>query len=427
MPQDGIKILVSVPSMGNPSFKTLQSLVQLALTCKYPLRFHFIESTIISKARNLAAKEAIDSGCSHVLFIDDDMVFPPEAAEKLLDQDKDIIGALCFGRREDPYPIAKKLYKNEIVDYTWDAVSTWEETTEVDGVGTGFLLIKTEVFKRIQPPFFAFRRASDFGLKELPFPDEELSEDTHFMMKAKMAGYQIWVDPTIIIGHHGQKVFQRPTPKDPVAIFIPTMKRFDLLKPLAEGLKKSTDHPYTLYLISDEPEIFDLDLPKDVVIFQPPKDCVSYSQRINYAYHHTTENYFFTGANDLEFQKNWLENALRLGVGSGVVAVNDTLNPNGTSFLIKRDYIKKHGGTFDGDDQVFWKGYRHNFCDTELLAKAKSIGQWTYAASSFVTHKHWLNKIRPKDEVDQIASDSFVADELKFKARWKEYADKLSS
>lgn len=423
MPQDEVKILVSIPSMGNPSFKTLQSLIQLSQVCPYQLAFHFVESTIISKARNLAALEAINRNCTHILFIDDDMVFSPEVVEKLVAQDKDIIGALCFGRTDTPYPIAKKLFKNEIFDYTWETVSTWDKTTEVDATGTGFLLVKTEVMKRIQPPFFAFAPASDFGLKQREFPDHEVSEDTYFMMKAKMAGYQIWVDPTLIIGHHGQKVYQRPVPPESVAIFVPTMGRFNLLKPLVESLKTSTNHPYTLYFITDEPEVMNMNLPNSKVIVSD-KDHVSYAKRINLAYRSTKERYFFTGSNDILFTKGWLETALRAITGVGVVAVNDGLNPNGTNFLIDRNYIEKHGGTFDGVD-VMWEGYRHNFCDTELLAKARAINQWVYAPDSVVKHNHYINKERVADEVDKIATDSYKDDEHLFKERWKNYASQL--
>lgn len=424
MTQDEVKILVSIPSMGNPSFKTLQSLIQLAQTSKYHLVFQFIEGTILSKARNRAVIEAISHNCTHILFIDDDMTFLPDAVERLVEQDKDIIGALCFGRTDNPYPIAKKIIKNEIVDYTWPAVSTWKETTEVDGTGTGFLLIKTDVFKRIQPPFFAFRPASEFGLKELPFPDDEISEDTHFMLKAKMAGYQIWVDPTIIIGHHGQKVYQRPLPKDSVAIFVPTMGRFDRLKPLAENIAQVTKHPYTLYLITDEPEVINMNSLPNTVVVIAPKDCVSYAKRINYLYKSTQERYFFTGSNDITFTDGWLEPALQGLISKGVVAVNDGFNPNGTNFLIDRDYIKEFGGTFDGED-VMWEGYRHNFCDTELLAKARVLEQTIYVADSMVLHQHHLNKKREADVVDKIATESYQADEKLFKQRWEAYRAKL--
>lgn len=422
MTQDEVIILVSVPSMGNPSFRFLQSLLQLAQTCKYHLIFNFVEGTVLSKARNGAAQEAINRNATHLLFIDDDMVFLPGVVEKMVEQDKDIIGALCFGRTEKIKPIAKRLVSNELIDYSWEEVKKWTETKEIDATGTGFLLVKTEVFKRMQPPFFAFRPATEFGLKPLPFPDDEISEDTYFMMKAKMAGYQVFIDPTIIIGHHGTKVYQRPLPEEPVAIFIPSMSRFDRLIPLAETIKKTTKHPYTIYLITDEPEAEEAakKMPNTVFI-KSPKDCVSYAKRINYLYQNTSERYFFTGSNDITFCEGWLENALLNTISGGVVAVNDGFNPNGTNFLIDREYIKTFGGTFFNENEVMWEGYRHNFCDTELISKARVCNQYVYVQNSYVLHEHYLNKKRLSDMVDEIATSSYNDDRLKFTERWEKY------
>ena len=44
-------------------------------------------------ARNGLVKEAIARKGTHILFVDSDMYFPPDAIKKLVEQDRDIVGA----------------------------------------------------------------------------------------------------------------------------------------------------------------------------------------------------------------------------------------------------------------------------------------------------------------------------------------------
>ncbi len=160
--------------------------------------------TYIHLARTNILLKAIDIGATHLLFIDDDMVFPKEALDLLLAHDKDIIGGLYYKRFPPHSPVIYKQQGDRLIvpsDFPKDKLF------EVDSIGTGFLLIKMEVFKNSHPPFFYYGKASDFKLKQNDLFD--LGEDTTFCLKARKEGLKIWVDPTIHLGHRGFKVFTK--------------------------------------------------------------------------------------------------------------------------------------------------------------------------------------------------------------------------
>jgi len=62
---------------------------------------------------------------------------------------------------------------------------------EVDAVGAGSILYDMEVFKNIEPPWF------EFHLEEGP----PIGEDIFFCDKLRAAGYKIYVDCDIKVGH----------------------------------------------------------------------------------------------------------------------------------------------------------------------------------------------------------------------------------
>ena len=67
---------------------------------------------------------------------------------------------------------------------------------KVEVVGAGCLLIKSDVFKKIKPPYFKF-------LKDDPATEDggSISADNFFCRKLKDAGIEVYVDTRICCGH----------------------------------------------------------------------------------------------------------------------------------------------------------------------------------------------------------------------------------
>ena len=182
-----MEILLGLPMMTTCHTAHVRALLPMIRQYRYPA-FSTI-STSIAAARTHIVKGAIKQSFKYVMFIDDDMVFPPWGVNKLWEQDKDIIGGLYFSKYPPFTPHIREYADKKLIpieDYPK------EETFEVGAIATGFMLVRREVFKGIEEPWFDYH-----------FNDMNTSDDFHFCMKAKDAGYKIFCDPTIELRHVG--------------------------------------------------------------------------------------------------------------------------------------------------------------------------------------------------------------------------------
>jgi cellulose synthase/poly-beta-1,6-N-acetylglucosamine synthase-like glycosyltransferase len=161
----------------------------------------------IAAARNMAAKEALKNNCDWLFFYDDDMELHPQTLKTLISRDKDIIMGLCCIRG---YPFRKMVFKwvekddelSSIADLKVKGklMTFWEDCdkfaneqgvieTGVAAVGCACTLIRTEIFKYLEDPYF--------------YTGTQNTEDTYFCLKAYNAieNLKIAVDTTVPAGH----------------------------------------------------------------------------------------------------------------------------------------------------------------------------------------------------------------------------------
>ena len=128
--------------------------------------------------------------CTHLVFLDADMVYPTDTITKLLSHDLDIVGALTFKRWPNFEPL---VFEGE--PYQMTLVNPIPEgLVKVTATGTGCLMIKTSVFEDMQYPWFEF--GSNGG--------KPVGEDIGFCYAAGKAGHDIYVDTTIRTEHLAQ-------------------------------------------------------------------------------------------------------------------------------------------------------------------------------------------------------------------------------
>lgn len=124
------------------------------------------------------------ANCTHILFIDDDMLVPPQGLMRLMAHDVPIVGGLYFGRQSPHLPI---VYRH-VEDNQWVPITEFCAGLQVvDAIGFGFCLVKTEVFKKLQRPWFEF--------------SDKMGEDMYFCLQAQKAGYQILLDADVKCRH----------------------------------------------------------------------------------------------------------------------------------------------------------------------------------------------------------------------------------
>lgn len=190
-----MKTLIAVPAMDMCHSRFAQSLATLDKVGE--CQISFIMNSLIYDARNKFCQQAIEGEFDYILWLDSDMVFPSYVLQQFMQHDKDIVAGLYF-RRSYPFtPVAFSELRRENGILKMKDLEKWpNELFEVDGVGFGCVLMKTDCLFDI-----AGREGGIWFT-----PTQDAGEDAAFCIRAKEYGYKIWIDPSVKIGHVGQTV-----------------------------------------------------------------------------------------------------------------------------------------------------------------------------------------------------------------------------
>lgn len=211
-------------------------------------RFSFLfNESLITRARNYLVDEFMRSGFTHLMFIDSDIHFEPQDILALMALDKEIIGA--------PYPKksinwkavfegAKKQANNPkfepseleglIGEYVFNPVPGTGsfnvlEPLEVMEIGTGYMMIKRDVFDKFREayPHLSYKpdhagQANFDGSRYIhayfdtvidPDSHRYLSEDYAFSQMWRAIGGKVWLCPWMKSSHIGTYNFTGDLPK----------------------------------------------------------------------------------------------------------------------------------------------------------------------------------------------------------------------
>ena len=149
-----------------------------------PMMFH----------RNMIVLEFLKTDCDYLWWIDDDVVPPASALEKMLAHNVDAVTAVAFSTRSDgkilfPYPVTLKEAPNG--EYSMHYAERFEE---VDACGGACLLVKREVYEHpaLKAPYQHWMN-EDGSLG--------MTCDFTFWRRAKAQGFKLFVDPTLHCSH----------------------------------------------------------------------------------------------------------------------------------------------------------------------------------------------------------------------------------
>ena len=148
--------------------------------------------------RDRIAQRAISENTDYVLMIDSDMGYPHTIVDTLVSRDKDVIACVYYTPSHDTDTGREVVIRPMLFDYNpktkqfhpWPKCDA-NKPFKIDAVGTGIMLIKTKVFKKIKRPwFFFFERRG-----------EVMGEDLGFCLQCMANKIEVWVDPTIETSH----------------------------------------------------------------------------------------------------------------------------------------------------------------------------------------------------------------------------------
>ncbi len=194
------KILIAVPCMDQVPAPFAQSLAMIQKT-EDNVACSFQMGSLIYTSRNNLALQAMKAEFDYMLWLDSDMVFQQDLLVQMKqtmdERGLDFLTGLYF-RRVPPFTpvLFDQLDIDENGICTWtDFKDVPEGLFKVGGCGFGCVLIKTDVLFDVQ---------AKFG--EMFNPIANMGEDLSFCWRARQCGYDIWCDPSMILGHVGYSV-----------------------------------------------------------------------------------------------------------------------------------------------------------------------------------------------------------------------------
>lgn len=174
-------LFVATPMYGGMSHGLyVKSCLDLQNSCsQYSIstRFSFLfNESLITRARNYLVDEFLRTDATHLLFIDSDIHFNPQDVIALLALNRDVIGGpypkksinwsnIAEAARRHPSLEPREL-ENLAGEYVFNVVQGTEHFTvteplEVMEIGTGFMMIKREVFTRYEKEYPEYRYKPD--------------------------------------------------------------------------------------------------------------------------------------------------------------------------------------------------------------------------------------------------------------------------
>ena len=193
------KLAILVPCRDNMYSLFTSCLVEMVKTCTLAgIDTHVIydASTILLNQRENLAKQAVDIKADYMLWLDSDMMFPSTTAMRMMSHDKNIVAANYMKRS---VPLNSVAYETRGDWDNWLPLMSEEGLVSVEGVGMGCMLIKTEILKKIEKPWF------EFEYKDNAWH----GEDFNFQEKLRKSGNEIFIDTNLSrqIRHIGQWAF----------------------------------------------------------------------------------------------------------------------------------------------------------------------------------------------------------------------------
>lgn len=330
--------------------------------------------------RNIILKEFIEAEMNGVLWLDCDMVYPPDIIERYMDLQKlhgemSVIGCLYFKRSDDHKPIG-------YVDANDDPSKPFRplmpqlvkrgKIYEVTGLGYGGMYVPMNVYNKMGDDKWT-RYGENFYN-----PDAKTGNLTHdlvFCKAVKKHGFKLFLHGSVRPGHIGEKLV---TEEDFYNNFPPR---------LLPGLKVVVCMPTTDVELAEKTARvmqyragYDAEI---IVVEDKDRKGFIYTANVVYESKKADCDYFVYTAQDAFVGGNWLAEALiqQFKTQKGLTAFNDgKWNGQLASFgMVTTEWAN---GNYDG--KLFYDKYKSHYADTELTQIAKDQNEYTYAKDSIM-------------------------------------------
>jgi len=174
------------------------------LSQKYNCNIYYVRTQCLGADTRRGANQKPFNGeidYDYIMWIDSDIVFNFRKFIRLLNYKKDICSGLYLMQNGKQFACVKKweeefFRKNGHFEFLSPKdIQNEKSLIKVNYVGMGWMLVKRGVYESINYPWFEPIRKTFGGVTEFTM------EDVAFCHKAIEQGYDIHVDPKVIVGH----------------------------------------------------------------------------------------------------------------------------------------------------------------------------------------------------------------------------------
>lgn len=181
-----MRILIGIPTGGTIHPETYATIWKM----RGKADFAYVRGHDTGISRNMLARRAVDGNYDYILYVDADMVIPENALDLLLQGDADVVSGL-YPKRSDR-TVANVYRESPGSGLPYAQADGLPPRIPISFCGFGCALVKVDLFKRLEYPYFQF----------CEFPNYDyLSEDFFFCQEALRIGATIEADTRVRCGH----------------------------------------------------------------------------------------------------------------------------------------------------------------------------------------------------------------------------------
>ena len=205
--------MIAMPCYDSVKVSTMISLIKLVQQLGksgIQVSINTMKSPLIHQARNYLTSVFLTTDFTHLLFVDSEVEFEPEAVLRMLVAKKDVI---CTPYRVKSLDVNQKMYTVELKK---DAPLEPGDLIEITAGPTGIMLIHRDVFKKIIEKFpdlkiknSVFPKPGDdhkyyYNFFDFKFEDGYSSgEDVSFCKLVEKVGFKLYANTASFTKHHG--------------------------------------------------------------------------------------------------------------------------------------------------------------------------------------------------------------------------------
>ena len=208
----GVSVMLAMPVHRDMDWEVVKSLVetQTVLHDKgIPFEIQFqVGNSIVTHARTKIVHSFMKSECNRLFWIDSDIAWKPEDFMRLLvlSTKMDVIGGIYTAKKEPPV-----FYIN--LDGCEGVLSNEYGCVKVGGLGLGFTIVNRAVIEKLydKSPTAGFHDVEGGPVPQVFRCDVHnglaRGEDMAFFADIIDLGYDVYLDPTIVLKHVGRKAY----------------------------------------------------------------------------------------------------------------------------------------------------------------------------------------------------------------------------